>query len=131
MIKKFVLSCGLCCSFLLPRAQAPGERKIVVVTFDGYRWKDVFRGADSALFFPKLTGSKDSARLVETFWGHDISERRRKLMPFFWNTIATKGQVYGDRDIDSKDNVTNPYWFSYPGYNEIFTGYADTVINSN
>jgi hypothetical protein len=27
--------------------------------------------------------------------------------------------------------VANPYKFSYPGYNEIFTGYADTIINSN
>lgn len=28
------------------------------------------------------------------------------------------------------DNA-NPYWFSYPGYNELFTGYPDTLINSN
>lgn len=114
-------------------AQKPAmnERKLVIVTFDGYRWKDVFRGADSSLLFPKLTGSKDSARLVEAFWSPDRIERRRKLMPFFWQTIAAHGQVYGDRDIGSLDNVTNPYWFSYPGYNEIFTGYADTAINSN
>jgi predicted AlkP superfamily pyrophosphatase or phosphodiesterase len=27
--------------------------------------------------------------------------------------------------------VANPYVFSYPGYNEIFTGYPDTAIHSN
>jgi predicted AlkP superfamily pyrophosphatase or phosphodiesterase len=52
-------------------------------------------------------------------------------MPFLWETIATKGQIYGNRDINSKVNVTNQYWFSYPGYNEIFTGYGDSIINSN
>jgi hypothetical protein len=107
------------------------ERKIIVVTFDGYRWKDVFRGADSALLFASETGAKDSADRIAEFWGHDESERRQKLMPFFWKTIAVKGQVYGNRDLGSFVNVKNRYWFSYPGYNEIFTGYADTVINSN
>ena len=52
-------------------------------------------------------------------------------MPFLWKTIATKGQLYGNRDLKSNVNVTNKFWFSYPGYNEIFTGYADSVINSN
>jgi hypothetical protein len=28
-------------------------------------------------------------------------------------------------------NNANPYWFSYPGYSEIMTGFADTTINSN
>ncbi|MEO6542057.1 MAG: alkaline phosphatase family protein, partial [Ferruginibacter sp.] len=28
------------------------------------------------------------------------------------------------------DNA-NPFWFSYPGYSEIFTGHADTLVNSN
>ncbi|HVW59020.1 MAG TPA: glycoside hydrolase family 2 TIM barrel-domain containing protein, partial [Puia sp.] len=106
-------------------------RKIVVVTFDGYRWKDVFRGADSSLFFAGIARAKDSADRAAAFWGKNTTERREKLMPFFWSTIAKQGQVYGNRDIGSKVNVTNPYWFSYPGYNEIFTGYGDTVINSN
>ncbi|HWB93870.1 MAG TPA: DUF2264 domain-containing protein [Puia sp.] len=120
----------LCCTFGFLKAQQ-AERKLVIVTFDGYRWKDVFRGADSALFFPSLHGSKDSSLLAETFWAPTPAERRQKLMPFFWKVIAKQGQVYGDRDVRSLDNVTNPYWFSYPGYNEIFTGYADTAINSN
>ena len=58
-------------------------------------------------------------------------ERRQKLMPFFWNTIATKGMLFGNRTIGNKVDVANPHWFSYPGYNEILTGYPDTAINSN
>lgn len=132
MKKAFLFATIILSGILLSQAQSAGHnRKLVIVTFDGYRWKDVFRGADSSLFFDKLKGAKDSAEKVRTWWGADFVARRQKLMPFFWKTIATKGQVFGNRDIDSKDNVTNPYWFSYPGYNEIFTGFADTVINSN
>ena len=52
-------------------------------------------------------------------------------MPFLWSTIENNGQIYGNRNLDNKVNVANRYWFSYPGYNEIFTGYPDTLINSN
>ena len=45
--------------------------------------------------------------------------------------MARQGQLYGNRRYDNKVDNANPYWFSYPGYNEIFTGYADTSINSN
>jgi hypothetical protein len=112
-------------------SQKENSRKLIIVTFDGYRWKDVFRGADSALFFANEKGKRDSAELVNKYWDNDPVERRKKLMPFFWESFGTKGQVYGNRDLGSNVNVTNPYWFSYPGYNEIFTGYADTLINSN
>lgn len=120
----------LLCSASLS-AQRAGERKLVVVTFDGYRWKDVFRGADSALLFDAIKGKKDSAEYISRYWGKDQKERREKLMPFFWSSFGIKGQVYGNRDLECDVNVKNRYWFSYPGYNEIFTGYADTLINSN
>jgi hypothetical protein len=45
--------------------------------------------------------------------------------------MATEGQLHGNRYLNSKVNVKNRYWFSYPGYNEIFTGYPDTAVNSN
>lgn len=112
-------------------SQKQDTRKLIVVTFDGYRWKEVFRGADSALLFAATEGRKDAADLINKYWGNSKSDRREKLMPFFWKTFPVKGQIYGNRDLGSKVNVTNPYWFSYPGYNEIFTGYADTAINSN
>jgi len=112
-------------------SQKENSRKLIIVTFDGYRWKDVFRGAGSALLFAAAKGKKDSAELIHNFWGNNEPERREKLMPFFWKTFAAKGQVYGNRDLGSNVNVKNRYWFSYPGFNEIFTGYPDTIINSN
>lgn len=112
-------------------AQKQGERKIILITFDGMRWKDVFRGADSSKLFPKIKGTKDSAWRAQRLWAATPVERRKKLMPFLWETIVTKGQIYGNRDLGSYVNVTNNFWFSYPGYNEIFTGYGDSIINSN
>jgi hypothetical protein len=45
--------------------------------------------------------------------------------------IANNGQIYGNRWLGNKVNVKNPYWFSYPVYNEILTGFADEKVNSN
>lgn len=42
------------------------------------------------------------------------------------------GQLHGNRNLDSKMDLTNTLWFSYPGYSEILTGLADdTRITSN
>ncbi|GFR80741.1 phosphoglyceromutase [Elysia marginata] len=42
------------------------------------------------------------------------------------------GSIYGNRYLGNKVNLSNSMWFSYPGYNEIFTGKADDKnINSN
>ena len=52
-------------------------------------------------------------------------------MPFTWGTIATKGQIFGDPSKGSRARLTNGLWFSYPGYNEMFSGVADPRIDSN
>jgi hypothetical protein len=110
-----------------------GQQKtenVVIVTLDGFRWQEVFAGADSFLInSEKFTD--DIKGMKEKFWISDAEERRKKLLPFFWNTIAIHGQLYGNRWHGNFVNNANPYWFSYPGYNEIFTGYADTAVNSN
>lgn len=103
---------------------------VVLITLDGMRWQEVFNGADSS-FMRQQKYLKDD-KLKEKFWRDDLNERREVLLPFFWGTIATKGQLYGNRAAGSKVNVTNNQWFSYPGYNEILTGKADNErINSN
>ena len=131
MIKKFFSVLFFVLSVLSVFAQNRRTNKLIIVTFDGYRWKELFRGADSAFLFGRAFNTQDSAALIKKFWGSDITERRKKLMPFFWNTIAEQGQLYGNRDHDNNVNVKNRYWFSYPGYNEMFSGYPDTLINSN
>jgi hypothetical protein len=97
---------------------------------DGLRWQELFGGAvDSMVLNPDLTSDTD--RIKAAYLGDSKEERRSNLMPFFWETVAPKGQVFGNRWVNSKVNCTNRYWFSYPGYNEILTGYTDGNINSN
>lgn len=111
------------------RAQQKTEN-LVVVTLDGMRWQEVFGGADSALLKNK-SFTKDSAGTNAKFWNSDVLARRKNLFPFLWNTIAREGQLYGNRWYQNEVNNANRYKFSYPGYNEIFTGYPDTAVNSN
>ncbi|MGZ3752108.1 MAG: alkaline phosphatase family protein [Mucilaginibacter sp.] len=104
-------------------------QNVVVVTLDGFRWQELFRGADSALINSKYTETKADMR--KKFWAETPEERRKLLMPFFWSTLVVEGQLYGDRDLGNCDEVANKYHFSYPGYNEIFTGFPDIRVNSN
>ena len=52
-------------------------------------------------------------------------------MPFLWTVVAKNGQVFGDPSKGSDARVTNGMRFSYPGYNEILSGFPDPRIDSN
>jgi hypothetical protein len=118
--------------FLMPVAVEAklNTKNVILITLDGIRWQEIFSGADSALIFSK-TFTKDSARIVNRFWDDDENQRRQKLLPFFWNTIANHGQLIGNVQKGSVVELKNPYWFSYPGYSEILVGYVDSTRNSN
>ncbi len=103
---------------------------LIIVTYDGLRWQEVFGGVDSALMYA-TEYNRHIAQMYDCCWGSTPEEKREKLFPFFWNTVATQGQLHGNRRYGSQVSNANPHWFSYPGYNEIFTGYPDTLINSN
>lgn len=104
---------------------------IIIVTTDGFRWQEVFKGMDSAIAeMPKFNQNKKE-ELNKKYGAPTSTERRAKLLPFIWNTIGTQGQIYGNRTFGNKVDNSNLYWFSYPGYSEIFCGYVDTSINSN
>jgi hypothetical protein len=111
-------------------AQPARTGNIVLITLDGFRWQELFGGADETLINDK-SFSFDTADLKKKYWAATPGERRKKLLPFFWETIAKQGQLHGNRALGSKVDVRNRYWFSYPGYNEILTGYPDTLVNSN
>lgn len=111
--------------------QAQKIENIIIITTDGFRWQEVFTGMDSAIANNSKFNQWDSTGIYKKYWSDDVNERRKKLLPFLWNVIAAKGQLYGNRHFDNNVNVANRYWFSYPGYNEIFTGYPDTLVNSN
>jgi hypothetical protein len=111
-------------------SQSHKTENLVVVTLDGMRWQEVFGGIDFQIVVDKKF-TRDSATVVERFGAMNRNQRREKLFPFLWNTVAVQGQLYGDRLNGSEVNNANRYKFSYPGYNEIFTGYPDTGVNSN
>jgi Type I phosphodiesterase / nucleotide pyrophosphatase len=115
---------------IIGRAQQFSEN-IIIITTDGFRWQEVFKGMDSAIANNSKFNQGDSEYIFKRYWDNDINERRENLMPFLWTTINEKGQIYGNRMYDNKVDNANPYWFSYPGYNEIMTGFADTAVNSN
>lgn len=110
---------------------AHNTKNVVVILIDGYRWQELFKGADLDLLNNKKYNPDDSLERFKKFWSVNLDERRKKLMPFTWNYIAKYGQLYGNRDLGNKVNVMNPYWFSYPGRAEILSGFVDTSINSN
>ena len=131
MIKKLLVGLLFICSCFVMQAQNSKDHRVIVIMTDGFRWQEVFGGMDSSIVKVKRFHHGDSARLVKQYWAADVETRREKLLPFFWNTIAKKGQIHGNRVKGSFVNVANPYWFSYPGYSELLTGQVDTAVNSN
>jgi hypothetical protein len=106
-------------------------QNIIIVTTDGFRWQEIFKGMDSAIANNSKYNQGDSEYIYKNYWSDDVNERRKKIFPFLWSTVVNNGQIFGNRILGSKVDNANPYWFSYPGYNEIMTGYPDTAINKN
>jgi hypothetical protein len=126
----FLLVCFVCGAGVA-QPSAARAKNVVIFLMDGYRWRELFKGADSAILFDKRYNYIDSAYTVTKYWSPDADQRRRKLMPFVWETMAAKGQLWGNRELGSSVQVRNKYWFSYPGRSEAFCGYYDSAINSN
>jgi hypothetical protein len=103
----------------------------IIITTDGFRWQEVFGGIDTTIANNAKFNQGDSEYLYQKYWHNVSAFRKYKLLPFLWGTLAEKGQIFGNRTYGCKVDNANPYWFSYPGYSEIMTGYADTAVNSN
>ena len=107
----------------------PGN-KLFIITLDGFRWEELFNGADSSLINnPEF--NTDTLLAKALYWDDDPKDRRQKLMPFFWSVIAKQGELYGNRKYHNNVNVANPYALSYPGYSELLTGSVDYSIWKN
>ncbi|WP_314242245.1 alkaline phosphatase family protein [Empedobacter tilapiae] len=118
-MKYTFLILAFCSTFLF--AQEP---KVILITLDGVRWKEVFRGVEKSI----LNDKKYNSIIVQTnqkYWAEDSIKRRELLMPFTWKIIKEKGVILGNRDEQNFVNLTNKRLWSYPGYNEIITGKAD------
>lgn len=106
-------------------------RNVVLIVSDGFRWQEVFNGAEQRLMTKELGGVKQTNALAAEFWRETVEARRAALLPFFWTEIARRGQLFGNQNKGSVVTVTNGRKFSYPGYNEIITGSGDPRIDSN
>ena len=120
-----LFSTGRC----LAQADSSSEN-IFIITTDGFRWQEVFNGADAALI-GNTKYVEDSSLLKQLYWDSTAALRREKLMPFLWKTIGKEGRIYGNRLYENYSNVSNIYKISYPGYNEMLTGYPDPVFIPN
>lgn len=106
-------------------------RNIVYVTLDGFRWQELFEGAQES-FIAKDAGVSDISGVKTKYWRETAVERRETLLPFIWNTVAKQGQVFGDPSHNAAAKLENTHKFSYPGYSEMFCGFADDEgIKSN
>src|SRR5438093_1131419 len=118
-------------SSLLAADQSRKTENIFLITVDGFRWQEVFSGAELLLMNKENGGVADTNRLRAAFLRDTPEARREALLPFFWSTIAHRGQIYGNATKGSEDTVTNGKKFTYPGFNEMLTGSADPRIDKN
>ncbi len=130
MTKSLCLALTLCTGLLA--AADSYASNVVLLTADGLRWQEVFRGADPNLLERGDAGMKDAGDVRRRFGGATPEARREQLMPFLWSRLAVKGVIYGNRDQGSDVVLLNRHRFSYPSYSEILTGRPqDDVIDSN
>lgn len=130
-VRLAILSLVLAVAAGIPAAGQTAVANVLIVTMDGMRWQELFGGLQSDYISKAAGGVSDAAALDTRFGGATAEARRERLMPFFWTAVARRGQVFGDPAHGSVARVTNGLWFSYPGYNEILSGFADPRVDSN
>lgn len=122
MKKIFYCLIGLLCNCYVHASD-----NIVLITIDGLRWQEVFHGLDMTLAKNEKFAER-SDDIIEQFSGTNSA---KKLLPFFHETLARQGVLYGNKNAEQCMKLSNPWYFSYPGYNEILTGKADPKIDTN
>lgn len=85
---------------LILTAEASPRRNVILVTMDGVRWDEIFKGSD-----PNFS--------------HAPSEN---LIPNLSGPLSQEGVLFGDT-LSSTVNVENPTNISLPGYQNIFLGH--------
>jgi hypothetical protein len=128
---KYVLAACALVAASLPALSAAEVENLVFITWDGFRWQEMFHGADESLMNKEVGGVPDIAGLKASFWRDTPEERREVLLPFVWGVVARQGQIFGDPERNAASRVTNGRKFSYPGYSEMFVGFGDERIASN
>ena len=130
-MKRIILLGVLALAALVSCTKGDNDPRLVIITFDGLRWQEVFGGADEAI----LNDARFVRNLESTsakYWKDTPEARRQALLPFLWSYAPEHGYLLGNRNKNSLMQVDNAMSFSYPGYSEMFCGWADDErIDSN
>jgi len=110
-------------------APAPAHN-VILVMCDGFRWQELFAGADERLI-TKAHGVDQPDPLRTRFWRDTPRARREALLPFVWSTIASHGVIIGNAWKNAPARITNPHRVSYPGYSETLCGFPHPHIKDN
>ncbi|MBP3256548.1 MAG: hypothetical protein J6M23_00905 [Bacteroidales bacterium] len=130
-MKKFFLAATAALLTLISCTKGDDDPRLVIITFDGLRWQELFSGADEGLV-GDTRFVKDPEALKAAYWRDTPEARREALMPFVWSHVPQHGYFLGNREKNSLMQVANDKNFSYPGYSEMFCGYPDDErIDSN
>ncbi len=86
--------------------------RLILITFDGVRWKEIFGLVD-----PELTANEPWLNALPSEGG-----RETPFLPYFWNEWVPRGVLIGDPRIGSKVTTSNYIGLSLPGYHSFFTG---------
>jgi len=122
-MKKYILSFVLALIALASCSKGGNDPRLVIITFDGLRWQELYSGVDEALIDAKYVENPESFK--EAYWRDTPEARREALMPFVWSYVPQHGYMIGNRVKNSLMSVANNKSFSYPGYSEMFCGWAD------
>ena len=82
-----IFTCALCLFFSTWVVAQQKAERIIVITTDGFRWQELFTGMDSSIANKKEHHQGDSAEIFKSYWHQDPIQRRKLLMPFFWNPL--------------------------------------------
>ena len=130
-MKKLFMAALLALITLVSCNKGDNDSRLVIITFDGLRWQELFSGADEGLV-GDTRFVRNPAQLSAKYWCETPEERRETLMPFVWSYVPQHGYLIGNRQKNSLMQVSNTLNFSYPGYSEMFCGWADDArVNSN
>ena len=129
-IRSIVLFAGFGLGMLTPQAQTRKTENLIIVGWDGVRWEEIFTGIDSSILNDRQY-TRERSELRSRYWSDTAAVRRKKLFPFFWSTIRQDGQLYGNRDLGNKADVSNKWHITRVGFTETLIGFADPAVNSN
>ena len=125
-----LLVAALVFAFSITAHTAKGADNVVLITLDGLRWQEVFGGIDRELATHEEYALQ-SEEIMARFWRDSAQDRAAALMPFLHNLVFEQGAYAGNRYAGSCARVSNPWYFSYPGYSEILAGVVNPEIDSN